>query len=147
MLNLYALPLLKGKYFIAYFKRYTFVYNKRAGTAAEKMPDQVLEADKTRRIEVLIKRQNQISVEKNLEEAGKIHQVLVEGPSKAAEDMMSGRTRTNKLVIFPGQGVKKGDLADIKIIGGTLTHLKGEEPGEKKCPCVGTIAEVPYVHT
>ncbi|HBV96955.1 MAG: dimethylallyladenosine tRNA methylthiotransferase [Peptococcaceae bacterium BICA1-7] len=127
---------------VGYDAAYTFIYNIRSGTPAEKMADQIPGEEKTRRIGALIKRQNQISIEKNTEEAGRIHQVLVEGPSKSDEELMTGRTRTNKLVIFPGRSFKKGDLADVKIIGGTLTYLKGEEPGEKKCPCVGNIAEV-----
>lgn len=132
---------------VGYDAAYTFIYNKRAGTPAEKMTEQVPGDEKTRRIGTLIKRQNQISTEKNVEEAGRIHQILVEGPSRADVDMLSGRTRTNKLVIFPGRALKKGDLIDVKIVGGTLTHLKGEESGGNKCPCVGPIAEVQHVHT
>ncbi|MFZ5644178.1 MAG: tRNA (N6-isopentenyl adenosine(37)-C2)-methylthiotransferase MiaB [Bacillota bacterium] len=120
---------------VGYDSVYTFVYNIRTGTPAEKMAGQVPEEVKTRRIEALIKRQNEITVKRNMEELGNVHQVLVEGPSKADRDMLTGRTRTNKLVIFPGKGHKKGELVYIKIIGGTLTHLKGEEDKGNICPC------------
>jgi len=111
---------------VRYDTAFTFVYNKRSGTPAEKMADQVPDQEKTRRIEILIKRQNQISLEINKGEAGKVHQVMVEGMSKTNPEMVSGRTRTNKLVIFPGKEGKTGRTFAVKIKKGTLTYLEGE---------------------
>ncbi|MFZ5648826.1 MAG: tRNA (N6-isopentenyl adenosine(37)-C2)-methylthiotransferase MiaB [Bacillota bacterium] len=111
---------------VRYDTAYTFVYNKRSGTPAEKMPDQVPDKEKTRRIEMLIKRQNEISLEINEAEAGKVHEVLVEGASKTNPKMMSGRTRTNKLVVFPGAEEATGKTVPVRILRGTLTYLEGE---------------------
>ncbi|MFZ5649608.1 MAG: tRNA (N6-isopentenyl adenosine(37)-C2)-methylthiotransferase MiaB [Bacillota bacterium] len=110
---------------VRYDTAYTFVYNKRSGTPAEKMAGQVPDEEKTRRIELLIKRQNEISLEINEAEAGKLHEVLVEGASKTNPSMMSGRTRTNKLVVFPGKE-EVGGTVPVKILRGTLTYLEGE---------------------
>jgi tRNA-2-methylthio-N6-dimethylallyladenosine synthase len=121
---------------VRYDAAFTFVYNMRKGTPAEKMAGQVPEEEKTRRIEALIKRQNEISLEKNVEEAGNVHQVLIEGLSKTNSGMVSGRTRTNKLVFLPGREEDAGKTVYVKIVGGTLTYLEGEELNSNKCPCV-----------
>ncbi|MFZ5597350.1 MAG: tRNA (N6-isopentenyl adenosine(37)-C2)-methylthiotransferase MiaB [Bacillota bacterium] len=114
---------------------FTFVYNKRPGTPAAGMPNQVEEKEKSRRIEELIRVQNGITMENNANEAGRVYDVLVEGISKNTTGMISGRTGTNKLVIFPGREEDTGKLVPVKICGGTLTHLKGEILEKKNCPC------------
>lgn len=131
---------------VRYDAAFTFIYNIRRGTPAGRMPGQVPEEEKTRRIEALIKRQNEITLEKNIEEAGKLHQVLVEGVSKTNPDVASGRTRTNKLVFLPGEKEDAGKTVYVKIIGGTLTFLQGEELNNKICPCVDKNTEVRNVY-
>lgn len=121
---------------VRYDGAFTFIYNRRGGTPAEKMPGQVPEEEKARRIESLIKRQNEISLEKNIEEAGKVHQVLIEGQSRTNPEMVGGRTRTNKQVFLPGREEDAGKLVCAKIVGGALTYLEGEEINNNKCPCV-----------
>ncbi len=115
---------------------FTFVYNRRKGTPADRMPGHLPDEEKSRRIEALIRRQNEISLEKNIEEAGRVHQVLIEGVSKTNPDLVGGRTRTNKLVFLPGREEDTGKMVYVKIVGGTLTYLEGEVLGGGKCPCV-----------
>lgn len=109
-----------------YDSAFTFIYNKRRGTPAESMPSQVPEEEKTMRIAALIKRQNEISLEKNEAEAGKVHQVLIDGVNQSKTGMVSGRTRTNKLVILPGNNKDIGNTFYVNILSGTLTHLEGQ---------------------
>lgn len=105
---------------------FTFVYNKRRGTPAAEMEEQVPEEIKTKRIEELISLQNKISIQKNRELEGKVEEVLVEGSSKKNSSRLGGRTRTNKLVIFNGSNELIGKIIPIKITAGLLTHLDGE---------------------
>lgn len=105
---------------------FTFIYNIRQGTPAAKMPGQISEEEKSLRIQKLVAVQNAISLQLNGEEAGRIHQVLVEGASKTNENMLTGRTRTNKLVVFPDRSCNPGDTVQVRINGGTLTYLEGE---------------------
>lgn len=121
---------------VRYDAAYTFIYNRRKDTPADRMPGQITEEEKTRRIEALIKRQNEISLEKNIEEAGRVHEVLVEGVSKTNPAAVSGRTRTNKLVFLPGREEDAAKTVCVKIVGGTLTYLEGEPLDGKQCPCV-----------
>lgn len=105
---------------------FTFIYNKRRGTPAAKREDQVPEEIKSARIQELIKLQNEITLRKNRGEVGRIMECLVEGPSKTNADLMSARTRTNKIVVFHGERGMVGQMMLLRITGFSLTHLVGE---------------------
>ncbi len=115
---------------VRYDAAYTFVYNKRKGTPADKMPSQVPDQVKSEWIEILIKKQNEISLQKNAQEVGSIHEVLVEGAHKSRPGINVGRTRTNKLVFLPGDLHQAGQIIKVKIVGYTLSHLEGETAGQ-----------------
>lgn len=105
---------------------FTFVYNKRSGTPAAEMPEQVPGGVKKDRIQKLISLQNTISMEKNLVEVGKIHEILVEGQNKNNPAMMEGRTGTNKLVLFKGGAELRGKIVSVRIVESGTWHLDGE---------------------
>lgn len=110
---------------VSYDSAFTFVYNIRTGTPAAKM-EQVPEEVKSQRIQRLIDIQNQISFENNQKEEGKIVEVLVEGETKTNPDLLAGRTRTNKLVVFKAPEELTGKLVQVKIINGRPNLLEGE---------------------
>ncbi|TYO97809.1 tRNA-i(6)A37 thiotransferase enzyme MiaB [Desulfallas thermosapovorans DSM 6562] len=105
---------------------FTFIYNKRQGTPAAGMEDQIPDEIKVERIEKLISLQNEISLRNNKKEVGKTLECLVEGPSKTNANLMSARTRTNKIVVFRGKQDMVGKLVPLRITGSGLTHLEGE---------------------
>lgn len=105
---------------------YTFLYSKRTGTPAAKKEEQVPEEVMKERFQRLIDLQNEISKELNDKLEGKIVEVLVEGPSKNNEEIMSGRTRTNKIVNFKGSAELKGKLVNVKIEKTLTWSLDGE---------------------
>lgn len=105
---------------------FTFIYSKRTGTPAANFVAQVDENLKHRRLDELMKLQNQISLEKNLELDGKIVEVLVEGASKTDKNIFTGRTRQNKLVLFPHESEKIGDIINVKINQVQTWLLKGQ---------------------
>ncbi len=108
---------------VRYDTVYTFVYNIRKGTPAEKMLNQVDEQEKRRRIEALIRLQNIISLENNSREIGSVHEILVEGASRTNCELKIGRTKTNKLVLISGSTKEKGEIAKVRITDYTLSHL------------------------
>lgn len=110
---------------VRYDQAFTFVYNPRSGTPAARMPDQVSEEEKSRRIQELIAVQKEISLARNRAEEGRIHEVLVDGPSENNPAFLTGRTRTNKKVVFSGSESLIGTLADVRIDEGKLTYLAG----------------------
>ncbi|MGI6712802.1 MAG: tRNA (N6-isopentenyl adenosine(37)-C2)-methylthiotransferase MiaB [Bacillota bacterium] len=105
---------------------YTFLYSSRSGTPAANLPDQVpLDLKKTR-LQQLMNEQNSISFNINRKLIGSIEEILVEGISKTKDNMLTGRTRTNKIVNFPGSIDLIGNLVQIKITNAKTWHLEGE---------------------
>ena len=106
---------------------YMFRYSPREHTKAYKMPDDVPEKEKIRRLNEIIDLQNKISKEINETEHNKIHEVLAEGQSKKDKTKWQGRTDTNKVVIFePKRNVAIGELIRVKITNSTCATLFGE---------------------
>ena len=52
--------------------------------------------------------------------------ILVEGESKNNSNMLSGRTESNKVVIFEGSKELIDKIINIKIISQHMWYLKGE---------------------
>ncbi len=95
---------------------YMFFYSERPGTlAAKKWPDDIPEETKKRRLNEIIKKQNEHSRLRNQRDVGKVHQVLIEGESKRSADFWQGRNSANKVVVFPKENFAKGDYVNILI--------------------------------
>jgi tRNA-2-methylthio-N6-dimethylallyladenosine synthase len=94
---------------------FTFLYSKRTGTPAAKMEQQVPEEVKKDRFQRLLATQNRISKELNDMFLGKVVEVLVEGVSKTNDEILTGRTRGNKVVNFKGDSTLIGQLVNVKI--------------------------------
>ena len=109
---------------------YMFKYSAREGTKAFRMNDDVSDETKTKRLQEIINLQQQISFELNQELIGKKEIVLVEGFSKKSDKFLSGRSDTNKVVIFPSDDkIKVGDYIKAKINRATSGTLFGEIVG------------------
>ncbi|HPW66583.1 MAG TPA: tRNA (N6-isopentenyl adenosine(37)-C2)-methylthiotransferase MiaB [Salinivirgaceae bacterium] len=103
---------------------FMFKYSERPGTyAAKKLPDNVPEDVKIKRLTEIIDLQNKISQKRNRAEVGKTFEVLVEGYSKKSDKDMFGRTSQNKVVVFPNNGTKIGDLVKVKIVAASSATL------------------------
>ncbi|HHW41014.1 MAG TPA: tRNA (N6-isopentenyl adenosine(37)-C2)-methylthiotransferase MiaB [Syntrophomonadaceae bacterium] len=94
---------------------YTFIYSPRYGTPAAKMRDDISQEAKKERLKELNQVQNQITLEINKTCEGKTFEILVEGRSKTNPDRWSGRTRTNKIVVFDGEEDLEGKLVNVEI--------------------------------
>ena len=57
---------------------------------------------------------------------GKVFEVLIEGFSKRSVEYLSGRTSQNKVVVFPGKGLKKGEYVKVLIERCTSATLIGK---------------------
>ncbi len=106
---------------------FMFKYSERPGTfAAKHLEDNVPEEVKLRRLDEIIKLQQEIAVESNRRDVGKEFEVLVEGYSKKSKEEMSGRTSQNKMVIFPREGRFIGETIRVRILRSTSATLFGE---------------------
>ncbi|PKQ60759.1 tRNA (N6-isopentenyl adenosine(37)-C2)-methylthiotransferase MiaB [Labilibaculum filiforme] len=106
---------------------YMFKYSERPGTYAYKhLKDNIPEDVKQRRLEEMIVLQNQISLENNQTDIGKVFEVLVEGISKKSDQEVYGRTSQNKVVVFPKKDYHVGDFVNVIVKECTKATLVGE---------------------
>lgn len=118
-----TLKLMKWAGFDAAFM---FKYSERPGTYAhKKLPDNVPEEVKSRRLNEIIALQHQLSLESNKKDIGKTFEVLVESVSKKSTREFFGRTSQNKVVVFPRAGHKVGDIVKVKITEVTQATMLG----------------------
>lgn len=109
-----------------YDSAFTFIYSPRPGTPAAKMTDNVPHDVKKERLQRLNEVVNEISHRKNAAYQDEIVEVLVEGESKKDPDVLSGHTRTNKVVNFRGPKSLIGQLVPVKVTHTKTWTLDGE---------------------
>ena len=105
---------------------YMFIYSRRVGTPGDKMDNQVPEEIKHARFDRLKELVESQIAENNQKYVGTLQRVLVEGPSKNNPDLLTGRTDSNKVVIFEGTPDLKDKIIDLKIVSEHMWYLKGE---------------------
>src|SRR5690606_27303426 len=111
---------------VEYDAAFTFIYSPREGTPAARMEDNVPYEVKKERLLRLNRVQDEISRRKNEALRGQVVEVLVEGESKKNPEILSGRTRTNKLVNFRGPKSLIGQFVQVRISEPLTYTLKGE---------------------
>ena len=99
------------------------------------MPDKVPHDVVTERFSRLLKLQNDLAFESNKSKVGLTEEVLIEGMSSTAEDILTGRTRSNHLVNFtipddlkiPGYSSSdyEGLLCNVKITAAKPYSVEG----------------------
>ena len=107
-----------------YDNAYTFIFSKREGTPACKLPGEVNEEIKEERLHRLNEVVNKYFLEKNKILEGKILKVLVEGKS-SKDNMYYGYSETNKLINFTGNNIKLGDIVNVEIESAKTWSLDG----------------------
>ena len=105
---------------------YMFIYSRRVGTPGDKMENQIPEDIKHKRFDRLKQLvESQIS-ERNKEYVGTVQKILIEGRSKINDNMLTGRSDSNKVVILEGCDELVGKMVEIKIVSEHMWYLKGE---------------------
>ncbi|UVI32578.1 tRNA (N6-isopentenyl adenosine(37)-C2)-methylthiotransferase MiaB [Paenibacillus spongiae] len=111
---------------VGFASAYTFIYSLREGTPAAKLEDNVpieVKKDRLYRLNELI---GELSRADNEAQRGEIVEVLVEGESKNNANVLSGRTRTNKLVLFEGPKEWIGEFVHVKLTEPQTWYIKAE---------------------
>lgn len=109
---------------VEYDLAYMFAYSERERTLAHrKYEDNIPEEVKKRRLSEIIQQQMSIQEKNNMKELENRHLVLVEGTSKRSDDQLSGRSDTNKVVVFDRKDFQKGDYVEVEITGSTSATL------------------------
>ena len=103
-----------------------FIYSRRVGTPGDKMPDQIPEEVKHARFDRLKALVESQIDNNNKAYVGTVQKVLVEGKSKNNEEMLTGRTDSNKVVNFEGPEDLIGNVIEIPIVSEHMWYLKGK---------------------
>ncbi len=105
---------------------FMFAYSERDLTfAAKKLPDDIAEPIKKRRLQEIIALQEKVSAEVFAAHVGRAERVLVHGPSKRDPAQLMGRTDGFKTVILPAGVGAVGELVDVTIERATMATLFG----------------------
>ena len=110
-----------------YHAMYSFKYSPRPNTLAiKRLPDDVPEGEKTRRILALQALQRQVQYDWHERAVGTTEEVLVDGVSRRRDWELAGRTSGNTVVNFPGGPELIGRLVPVRITAATPNSMRGE---------------------
>jgi tRNA-2-methylthio-N6-dimethylallyladenosine synthase len=104
---------------------FSFKYSNRSQTPASTFSDQVDDKEKSRRLMEIQAYQKKVTLSRQQALEGTIQQILVEGSSKKSPQDRMGRTRTNKIVNFPGPPELMGKTVSVRIEKAYVNSLKG----------------------
>ena len=101
---------------VRYHSMFSFKYSPRPNTLADKrLPDDVADDEKTRRIMALQALQREIQSGLNARLMGQTVEVLVDAASRRREVELSGRTSTNVVVNLPGPADWIGQTLPVRV--------------------------------
>src|SRR6266540_120364 len=110
-----------------YHSMYSFKYSPRPNTLAlKRMPDDVPEDEKTRRIVALQALQRTIQGALFEASIGRVEPVMIDARSRRREWGLSGRTSGNTVVNLPGDPSWVGQIVSVRISGANPNSLRGE---------------------
>jgi tRNA-2-methylthio-N6-dimethylallyladenosine synthase len=114
---------------VGFSAAFTFLYSPRVGTPAaqmERVPS-VVAHERFERLKAVIEASTSAHSESM---AGKAYTVLVEGPSKRDESVLSGYAENGKLINFRGPRYLTGCLVPVKVTESHAYSLLGELAGD-----------------
>jgi tRNA-2-methylthio-N6-dimethylallyladenosine synthase len=112
---------------VQYHSMFSFKYSPRPNTLAlKRMPDDVTEEEKTRRIVALQALQKDIQGKLYRQAIGREEQVLVESRSRRRDWELSGRTSGNTVVNFAGDPDWIGRMIKVRVTDANPNSLRAE---------------------
>jgi tRNA-2-methylthio-N6-dimethylallyladenosine synthase len=101
---------------VRYHSMFSFKYSSRPNTLADKrLPDDVEDGEKTRRIVALQAQQRSIQIELNASLIGREVAVLIDAASRRRDTEVSGRTSQNVVVNLPGPSAWMGRTVPVRV--------------------------------
>jgi tRNA-2-methylthio-N6-dimethylallyladenosine synthase len=112
---------------VRYHSMFSFKYSPRPNTLAwKRLPDDVPEEEKTRRIVALQALQKEVQGKLYEAAIGRVEQVLIDSRSRRREWELSGRTSGNTVVNLSGDPGWIGRIVPVRITGANPNSLRGE---------------------
>ena len=111
---------------VRFDEAFTYRFSPRDGTPATRFPPQdfVPDEEGRARLDELIRITREIQREINEGEVGRSEEVLVEREGKEVGFVL-GRTRRNKVVVFPGEEAQLGSYQAVKLVRTTGATFVG----------------------
>jgi tRNA-2-methylthio-N6-dimethylallyladenosine synthase len=106
---------------------FTYHYNPREGTKAASMPEQVPEPVQLERLSRVIALQKKLTGEYLESRIGKTVPALALEPSRKNPEEILCRLEHEEHLLAPAQGIKPGDVVNVKITGLAGNTLKGQK--------------------
>jgi len=94
---------------------FAFKFSARRGTKAYGMDGHIGDDLKSQRLSEILNLQEKITYKKNHVLEGTTQEVLIEGPSETDPSMLTGRTKTNKIVTISDNGETPGSYVVVRI--------------------------------
>jgi len=110
---------------VGFDSAYTFKYSPRTGTKASGLADNVAAKTKAERLDAIMRIQCGISETRNKMLLSETVEVLVEDVNKKDVTQLSGKTRTNKQVLFKADKSLVGGLVNVEVESVTAYSLRG----------------------
>ena len=110
---------------------FTFIYSRREGTRAARIPDDTPEEVIKDRFQRLLRTQDAISREKNEAMVSKTVRVLYDGVTREG-DALTARTPGNRLVSVKADPSLVGSFGDVRITSASTWSLTGEPVGTEE---------------
>jgi tRNA-2-methylthio-N6-dimethylallyladenosine synthase len=112
---------------VRYHSMFSFKYSPRPNTLAlKRLPDDVTDEEKTRRIVALQTLQRDVQGEVYRQAIGREEQVLVESRSRRRDWELSGRTSGNTVVNFAGDPDWIGRIVTVRVTDANPNSLRAE---------------------
>ncbi len=105
---------------------FSFAYSPRPGTPAARLHNQVPLKVRLERLAQVQALQKEITLKKNRDLENRVVDVLVEGTSRRDRHELTGRTRCNRVVNFPGPSEVMGREVKVHITQAHANSLRGE---------------------
>lgn len=112
---------------VGYDGAFTFIYSRRTGTPAAKLPDTISREeihDRFDRLLVQVQCDSKKALEKRL---GTVQKVLVETPNDHDPTMVTGRLESNAVVHFRGSSDLIGRIVPVKLTENRSFYYIGEQ--------------------
>ena len=114
---------------VGFDQSFSFIYSRRPGTPAASLLDEVTHDEKQHRLERLQSRLNQQASAISHTMLGSVQRVLVMGPSKTNDRLLSGRTENMRWVHFDGPVSLINQFAEVRIVEVLKNSLRGRLVG------------------
>lgn len=111
---------------VRYESAFMYYYSPRQGTEAAELGNQIPEKDRKERLARLIELQNNIALEESQKQLHREVEVLVDSISSKRETHVAGKTRSGRVVDFPGDKSLIGRYVRVKIDKARIWTLSGQ---------------------